>query len=416
MHLFLTSQKILSIFLLGLIMLFTILQACSENKEIPSTKNGQVSFVITGKTPDGRVSEDEVPNEIKLTLKNEREEEVSEVVSVMMVDGQLSSSPIALEVGNYELMSFVIVSNANEALYAAPVASSDLSQFVDKPLPFSFEVSTERAAIEVEVLQVGGNDPSDFGLVEFPVTIVETKPLFIKTFIATATQPETITFSLELTATDSSDMSTWEKTWEVTNEEIAFIPTGYDRYDFTVSRAGHISHHQFLDKQAMRESSSLYFELIDEEDVTEIPTDTSKPIIVRHMFGENLDFTLYYTSDPTIPWIRLVNNNAKNIITYFDISRTFFNNNGDAIAYDEVFALYGEDQKSSVGRVNEVEFAMQHMNTLIPDLPYVQAIQHKYEFRHEDISDIYMPFFITYINEKSELKFSSLHFYNPWKW
>ena len=74
------------------------------------------------------------------------------------------SEPVQLPHGSYVLAEFLIRNDDNDIILVAPVKGSEMAEFVSSPLSIFFKtVSNSLTQIEVEVLDVGVKDPSEFG-------------------------------------------------------------------------------------------------------------------------------------------------------------------------------------------------------------------------------------------------------------
>ncbi len=78
--------------------------------------------------------------------------------------GRYESEPAQLPHGSYILVEFLIKNEDNDIILAAPVKESEMAKFVSSPLSIFFKtVSNSLNLIEVDVLDVGTKNPSEFG-------------------------------------------------------------------------------------------------------------------------------------------------------------------------------------------------------------------------------------------------------------
>jgi hypothetical protein len=126
----------------------------------------------------GRIKEDEKPAYVRITI-NTNGNVITETIALFQFGGDYLSEGLRLNIGDYSLTEFIVLDNDNTILYAAPLQGSELSEFVNKPLPIDFKISvTEAPVVRPEVLKVNDtHSPEDFGYVSFGFDVIEaTKP------------------------------------------------------------------------------------------------------------------------------------------------------------------------------------------------------------------------------------------------
>lgn len=119
-----------------------------------------------------------------VTIANMSGQEIfnSKRLAIYSFGGSYISESLMLETGEYKLTGFVIV-KGSDAVYATPVAGSERSSIVDKPLPIYFNVTNEGTTlVQPEVLHTSNIDPQAFGYSYFNFTVVETMLFNIITF------------------------------------------------------------------------------------------------------------------------------------------------------------------------------------------------------------------------------------------
>ena len=172
--------------IIGVLMLIMI--SCQDEAEESPSLSGIISFgfheISDG---SGRQLEDyDDVSAVLVSLENESGEPVYQLeeLKIVQVGEGLFSETLKLSVGNYRVVEFIIVNNTNDALYIAPLEGSEKAEFVNDPLPIPIEVTanTLNTAV-IEVLEVNdGDEPSDFGLVNFELELVEELDLIVSFF------------------------------------------------------------------------------------------------------------------------------------------------------------------------------------------------------------------------------------------
>lgn len=161
----------------GLIFLLVVsLIACKNDDHEPTQSTGQVSFTIDVSTST-ESAEEQNPVEALVSIENEQGNPVLslEKLNLVTLGTGTVTEKIQLPVGQYTVTQFIVVNEANEAIYVAPLEGSDMAQYVEKPLPVAFQVSdSPEQSVPIEVLQVGpGSKPIDFGLIDFPIDFID---------------------------------------------------------------------------------------------------------------------------------------------------------------------------------------------------------------------------------------------------
>jgi hypothetical protein len=155
-----------------------LVQNCTEEESNRST--GNIQFVFDpGKIadPNGKTSAADFPAGSYLIVSIEDNSghaiHTRKSINLIQVGDNFISDPLPLTSDSYKLTEFMVVRSDRALLYAAPKAQSPLAKYVDRPLPISFTV-TENALLEeaVQVVDVKGSNPEDFGYISFGLDIV----------------------------------------------------------------------------------------------------------------------------------------------------------------------------------------------------------------------------------------------------
>jgi hypothetical protein len=104
----------------------------------------------------------------------EATEFTSTPIDIYKMNGMVFTQKIALEVGEYELVEFLLINNQGEVLSAIPMEDSPLAEYVDDPLPMDISVAKDLSRdYAVQVMCTNGFTPKDFGLTWFIIDCVE---------------------------------------------------------------------------------------------------------------------------------------------------------------------------------------------------------------------------------------------------
>lgn len=94
-----------------------------------------------------------------------------------------TSDPIALPVGNYQLVEYMIISESGNVTYATPIEGSELAHLVVDPLAIEFDViKDEVTELSPEVISTEGFSPVDFGYSQFSFTVQEVFRVLVALF------------------------------------------------------------------------------------------------------------------------------------------------------------------------------------------------------------------------------------------
>ncbi len=161
-----------------------------------------------------------------------------ESISLLNMNGYYIASPISLNVGEYALTEFLVMDDANNVVYAAPLAGSEKAHLVKTPLSIDFEVKKDEVLKLVpEVISVGNSTPSDFGYSTISFDVVPYFDFSLSAFIYNSTiqnwelSTATILIENEGSVLYAGDIDA------ITNE--ISIRDDVSTYDMTISKPGY---------------------------------------------------------------------------------------------------------------------------------------------------------------------------------
>lgn len=169
----------------ALLILCLVGTSCEDQKD---TKIGKVSFSFTQSTTTlGRQMQ--TAHSILVSIKNVSGTliEDKKELSLFNFEGEYLSEPLALKIGSYTLVEFIVVGSDNQVLYVTPIEDSELAYLVDMPLPIPFEVTEDSVTkVNPKVISAQGNTALDFGYTTFTFNIVNTLSFLSAAFIHNA--------------------------------------------------------------------------------------------------------------------------------------------------------------------------------------------------------------------------------------
>jgi hypothetical protein len=154
-----------------------VLQHCSEDE---SARTGKVQFdfsFLLRENSGGRVQQTVNFPEgsfVLLTVENSSGTVVYEnkKIELVKIGDRYTTLPLDFSPGAYALTDFLILTPANEALYATPKSGSPLAAFVSHPLPLPFSIGTNAITnLGVEVVSADAAAPEDFGYAAFGIDV-----------------------------------------------------------------------------------------------------------------------------------------------------------------------------------------------------------------------------------------------------
>jgi len=149
------------------------------------------------------------------------------------------SEKVEIKSGEYKLTKFMVINPSGSVIFASPIEGSPLAYLVNKPLPFIFNIYSEKVTQVVpEVLTVGDQTPDKFGYVTFGIKVI--KPLtfwggaVIDNPMIMAPFPLWTEAKLTITARDG-----WHYTFKlVAGINQIIIRGGSDVYEFVLEKDG----------------------------------------------------------------------------------------------------------------------------------------------------------------------------------
>ncbi len=156
-----------------LLILTVIFQSCKEDAETLSPTN-KISFSLSKATRNGTTQLAE-PAFILLSIRDINGNTQNGMkLSLIRFGNDYVSENLELEPGNYQLTEFVVLDSIFNTVYATPTEGSELSNYVEDPLPIEFMVGDEQKRVTPQVLAVEPKDnPEQFGYVSFGFDVVE---------------------------------------------------------------------------------------------------------------------------------------------------------------------------------------------------------------------------------------------------
>ncbi len=161
------------------------LMACGAD-EPQEEQEGQITFTIENvlnQKSGGRTEADAADITYALiTIENDQGDVVMdrEQVNVSPFGDGFITDPVTLITGDYNLTEFILMNDADEVIFATPLAGSDLAYLVSNPLPLAFTITANSTTeLAPEVIDVTASVPEQYGYFGMNFTIIETFDLMI---------------------------------------------------------------------------------------------------------------------------------------------------------------------------------------------------------------------------------------------
>ncbi len=162
------------------LLLVFALNSCDDSE--PSITKGKAIFALSSNNiiptnTNGRISEIPTPAFLLLSIEDNegKRTEVDKKMALHAFGKQYMTEDLELSTGDYHLTKFLVLDTTHKVIYASPLESADLAQYVSDPLPVHFSVKENTSTqIATQVLTVGASDtPEGFGYVSFDFDVVE---------------------------------------------------------------------------------------------------------------------------------------------------------------------------------------------------------------------------------------------------
>ncbi|MBT1703697.1 hypothetical protein [Chryseosolibacter indicus] len=160
-----------------LLALVVCLQSCNDQSVQFEKKKIQFTLVPTtssnGKT-DGIDLPENTRLKISIASSNGAVIYSNQEIPVLKVGNGYITDPLELIPGGYTITDFMVVKDS-EVLYATPKNATQLSPLVANSLPYNFSVTENSVAnVNMQVLDVRGQDPEAFGYASLNVEVINT--------------------------------------------------------------------------------------------------------------------------------------------------------------------------------------------------------------------------------------------------
>lgn len=161
--------------LLSFVLIFaTFITACKKeekNKEQETIQTlGSVQFNLQSEALTAKGINADNLNAVIITIRKTNGEIVHNMKTIKLLKFNESyiTEPIALNIGNYELVDYMVVNANNEIVFVTPKKNSEMAHLVTKPLEIPFIISKDIVTkLTPEVLKVEGTSAINFGYVTF---------------------------------------------------------------------------------------------------------------------------------------------------------------------------------------------------------------------------------------------------------
>jgi len=269
-------------FITGLFLILVAFTACNKDSIEDNESLSQVEFKMT-------VSENSSKSTTKSSLKSAEVTNVEsalvsiaddngnlvyelEQIDLVNFNGSFITNKLLLEVGNYTVTEFLLLTDGNVA-YATPKDSSDLASLVNDPLAIEFSVNlNETTTVSPEVLCIDNFEPSDFGYVEFGFRYIETFNFIMGIYTLDDDQAATVSnANITLTANEK----------EYINKEIEgilnilTINDGLEAYTIEVEKSGYETFSKTYTAEELQQYETTPLDIYLEK-ITDITLDYNK--------------------------------------------------------------------------------------------------------------------------------------------
>jgi len=195
------------------------------------------------------------------------------------------SQNVELKTGEYKLTKFMVFNPSGEVIFAAPFKDAPLAYLVNKTLPLTFNIYSDRVTkIVPEVLAVGDHTPDQFGYANFGIQIILPLHFWAKCIID---NPLSMAPGLQITTAKLTiyDAKRWHYTFNLeaaTNHLI--IRGGSPVYYFLLEKEGYIPQKMEFTARELMSTSNDYPLIL------KIPWDSTTVNLIKGLVA-------YYTFD-----------------------------------------------------------------------------------------------------------------------
>lgn len=162
-------------FLAIMAMTLIVLTACEKEETV---SKGFISFSLQDRTVQQQVglrnATASEPSAVLITVKDDNGNLVldGQKYAIFESNGEYWVQNIELSTGTYTIEEFLVVDDSNKVIYIAPKLGSEMAPLVNRPLPFTFIVTSgQSTTVSLEVLDSDLGSLSEFGYVSFPFGI-----------------------------------------------------------------------------------------------------------------------------------------------------------------------------------------------------------------------------------------------------
>lgn len=169
-------MKTLSTLLLG----FLLLCSCSQEQvDEKIEQKGEMIFNLSLSNENGQLREAlAIPagSYLQINIETLEGEKIldNEHIEILSFNGNYVSEALKLDIADYILTEFLVISPENEVLYATPISGSVMADLVGHSLPLPFKIEENSSVqLPLEVINVSLLLPQDIGYVSFPFSVKE---------------------------------------------------------------------------------------------------------------------------------------------------------------------------------------------------------------------------------------------------
>ncbi|APD06651.1 hypothetical protein UJ101_01123 [Flavobacteriaceae bacterium UJ101] len=214
------------------------LASCSEDDQNNTNTLQEVSFgIIKNNQSNNSNGEILIPSKVIITLKDVTADTLifnKKILDLFDFNGQYLTQNVTLNVGPYSIEEYFVTDKDNKVIYASPKENSELAQYVNNPLPLSFNVNLDQVTqVLPEVLTVESTTAEQFGYATFGFNIIEKPNQF--SLVAFDENNEITTVNLTI---KSNEEELFNQDLEAKTNLID-INSDYDSFQLIISKEGY---------------------------------------------------------------------------------------------------------------------------------------------------------------------------------